>query len=65
MTGAIVAEFVGSQAGLGYLLLRASSNLDTALIFGVVVVLSVMGLLFAYVVEFIEWLVMPWQRKES
>lgn len=65
VTGAIVAEFVGSQAGLGYLLLRASSNLDTALIFAVVVVLSVMGLLFAYVVEFIEWLVMPWQRKES
>lgn len=65
VTGAIVAEFVGASAGLGYLLLRASSNLDTALIFAVIVVLSMLGLLFSYLVEFTERLVMPWQRKEA
>jgi len=65
VTGAIVAEFVGASAGLGYLLLRASSNLDTALIFAVIVVLSLLGLIFSYLVEFIERLVMPWQRKEA
>jgi NitT/TauT family transport system permease protein len=63
VTGAIVAEFVGSNAGLGYLLLRASVNLDTPLIFAVLVVLSILGLVFAYVVEFIEKLVAPWQTK--
>lgn len=63
VTGAIVAEFVGSNAGLGYLLLRASANLDTPLIFSVLVVLSLLGLLFAYVVELAERLVTPWQRK--
>lgn len=63
VTGAIVAEFVGSNAGLGYLLLRASANLDTPLIFAVLVVLSILGLVFAYVVEFIEKLIAPWQGK--
>jgi NitT/TauT family transport system permease protein len=63
VTGAIVAEFVGSNAGLGYLLLRASANLDTPLIFSVLVVLSLMGLFFSYFVELAERLVAPWQRK--
>lgn len=63
VTGAIVAEFVGANAGLGYLLLRASSNLDTPLIFAVLVVLSVLGLVFSYAVELAEKIVAPWQRK--
>jgi NitT/TauT family transport system permease protein len=63
VTGAIVAEFVGANAGLGYLLLRASSNLDTPLIFAVLVVLSILGLVFSYAVELAERLVAPWQRK--
>ncbi|MFV0463151.1 MAG: ABC transporter permease [Nostocoides sp.] len=62
VTGAIVAEFVGSNAGLGYLLLRASANLDTALIFGVLVVLSLLGLLFSSAVEVLERVVAPWAR---
>lgn len=65
VTGAIVAEFVGSNAGLGYLLLRASSNLDTPLIFSVLVVLSLMGLVFSYAIELLEKLVAPWQRKSN
>jgi len=63
VTGAIVAEFIGSGAGLGYLLLRASSLLDTALIFAVLVVLSLLGLVFSTGVELLEKLVAPWQRK--
>ncbi len=65
VTGAIVGEFVGSNAGLGFLLLRASSYLDTVLIFAVLVALSVMGLFFSYAVEAAEWLIMPWQHKEE
>lgn len=65
VTGAIVGEFVGSNAGLGFLLLRGSSYLDTALIFAVLVALSVMGLIFSYAVEAGERLIMPWQYKEE
>jgi len=63
VTGAIVAEFIGSNGGLGYLLLRASSLLDTSLIFAVLVVLSLLGLVFTYAVELLEKVVAPWQRK--
>ncbi|MHB8620364.1 MAG: ABC transporter permease, partial [Chloroflexota bacterium] len=64
-TGAIVGEFVGANAGLGYLLLRGSSYLDTGLIFAVLVVLSIMGLAFSYAVGGFESIIMPWQKKEE
>jgi NitT/TauT family transport system permease protein len=62
-TGAIVGEFVGANAGLGYLLLRGTSYLDMPLIFAVLVALSIIGIFFSYVVQYSERLLMPWQRK--
>jgi NitT/TauT family transport system permease protein len=44
VVGAIVGEFVGADAGLGYLLLIANGQLDTPLMFAAVLLLSVMGL---------------------
>ena len=41
--GAIVGEFVGAQAGLGYLILQRDFNLDMAGVFAILVVLSAMG----------------------
>jgi NitT/TauT family transport system permease protein len=61
-TGAIVGEFVGANAGLGYLLLRGTSYLDMPLIFAVLVALSVVGIFFSYLVQYAERLLMPWQR---
>lgn len=61
-TAAIVAEFVGANEGLGYLLLYATSTLDTGLIFAVLVVLTVIGIALNYLVEFAQWLLTPWQR---
>ena len=61
-TGAIVAEFVGSNSGLGYLLLRATSYLDMPLIFAVPVALSIIGIVFSYAVQLLERLCMPWLR---
>jgi NitT/TauT family transport system permease protein len=62
-TGAIVAEFVGANAGLGYLLLRGTSFMDMPLIFAVLVALSAVGILFSYIVQLLEGLLMPWQRR--
>jgi NitT/TauT family transport system permease protein len=64
-TGAIVGEFVGANAGLGYLLLRGSSYLDTGLIFAVLVALSIMGLAFSYAVGGLERALMPWRKREE
>ena len=62
-TGAIVGEFVGSNAGLGYLLLRGTSYLDMPLIFAVLVALSIVGIFFSYLVQYAERWLMPWQRR--
>ncbi|WP_296604343.1 ABC transporter permease [Nocardioides sp.] len=58
VTGAVVAEFVGSSEGLGYLIQASNFTLDVARTFAVIVVLSAIGmLLHAIVVHLGKWLV--------
>jgi NitT/TauT family transport system permease protein len=64
-TAAIVAEFVGANKGLGYVLLRGTSTMDIELVFGVLVVLTLIGVAINYVVEFCEWAMTPWQRARN
>ena len=59
-TAAVVAEFVASDRGLGYLLLEYNGNLETALSFAAILVLSVLGLALYAVVELIERIAIPW-----
>ena len=61
--GAIVGEFAGANQGLGYMIQFASTQLDTPLIFAALVVVSVLGLAFYYVVEFAERWLVPWAPK--
>ncbi|PJJ65353.1 ABC transporter permease [Compostimonas suwonensis] len=57
--GVVVGEFINADNGLGYLVLVANGNLDTPLVFAVLLVLTVLGsLLFALLVV-IKWLVIP------
>ncbi len=58
--GAVIGEFVSSSEGLGYLLLSATSQLDTPLAFAALFVLSLLGILSYLLVEFVEVLVAPW-----
>ena len=64
-TAAIVAEFVGANKGLGYVLLRGTSTMDIELVFAVLVVLTLVGIVINYAVEFSEWALTPWQRASS
>ena len=58
VTGAVVAEFVGSSEGLGYLIQASNFTLDVARTFAVIVVLSAIGIaLHAVVVRLGKWLV--------
>jgi len=59
-TAAVVAEFVASDRGLGYLLLEYNGTLNTSMAFAVIIVLSAMGLVLYGVVELIERLLIPW-----
>lgn len=61
-TAAIVAEFVGSNSGLGYVLLQATNTLDATSVFAVLVLLTVVGVALNYLVELVEYLLTPWQR---
>ena len=55
VVGTIVAEFVGSDSGLGYLLVLARGNLDTVTVFAAILWLIVVGFLFYFAVELAEW----------
>jgi NitT/TauT family transport system permease protein len=59
-TAAVVAEFVASDHGLGYLLMEYNGNLDTAMAFAAIFVLSAMGLVLYGVVEVLEGIAVPW-----
>lgn len=61
-TAAIVAEFVGSNSGLGYKLLASTLTLDTPVIFAILLLLTAIGFAINYVIEGLEYLIMPWQR---
>jgi NitT/TauT family transport system permease protein len=52
--GAVIAEFVGSEEGLGYLILTASSQSQTALAFAALAVLTVLSVALYYATEMIE-----------
>lgn len=65
VTGAVVAEFVGSSEGLGYLIQATNFTLDVARTFAVIVVLSAIGIaLHAVIVRLGKWLVF-WSETPS
>jgi NitT/TauT family transport system permease protein len=64
-TAALVAEFVASDRGLGYLLLQYNGNLETPMVFAIIVVLSAIGLALYYTVELIEKLTIPWHVSQN
>jgi NitT/TauT family transport system permease protein len=64
-TAAIVAEFVGSNKGLGYILLQGTANLDTTLVFAVLFLLTIIGLALNTIVEVVEYIITPWQRGQA
>lgn len=64
-TAAVVAEFVASDRGLGYLLLQYNGQLDTPMVFATIVILSLIGLLVYYAVEIVERLAIPWHVSQQ
>lgn len=60
VVGAVVGEWVGADRGLGYLLLQANANLDTPMLFAVLMVLLVIGVVLYYAIVWIERVMLPW-----
>ncbi len=64
-TAAVVAEFVASDRGLGYLLLQYNGQLDTPMVFATIVILSLIGLAVYYTVEVVERIAIPWHVSQQ
>ncbi|MGQ7793166.1 ABC transporter permease [Faunimonas sp. B44] len=60
--GAIVGEFIGAKAGLGYMLLQMNYNLDVAGMFSVLVVLGLMGIVLNGIAQYARRKVVFWRR---
>lgn len=61
--GAIVAEFIGADKGLGYLILVAGANFDITRQFASIILISVIGIVFFMVLERLERFVIPWRDR--
>lgn len=59
VVGAIVGEFIAATDGLGYLQMIANNNLQIPLLFGCLVLLSLLGGAIYYLVVAIEILILP------
>jgi NitT/TauT family transport system permease protein len=60
VTGAIVAEFVAANEGLGYLVLQANYSLDTAFALVILLTLAVLSLGLFWLAEILQRKLAPW-----
>ena len=65
VVGAVVAEFVSADKGIGYVVKSSSYYLDTDLTFAAIAVAALAGIAFFGVVLLIERRVIWWERVES
>jgi NitT/TauT family transport system permease protein len=65
LIGAIVAEFVGAQAGLGMLIQSMNFSLDVAGQFSVLLILSILGLILNTIIVGTRKRVLFWDQSEK
>lgn len=65
VVGAVIGEWVGSRAGLGYLMLKENRLLNADLVFAAIIWLSALGLGLFVLVSLLERMVMPWKHMAS
>jgi len=63
--GAVVAEFIGADQGLGYIILIAGASFDIARQFTAIITISVIGMLFFAAIQLAERLVIPWKQSPN
>ncbi len=62
--GAVIGEWVGSSAGLGYLMVRSAPQFLTERVFASIFILSAMGVVLFSMVVLVERLALPWNQWE-
>ncbi|MFC7550667.1 ABC transporter permease [Plantactinospora sp. GCM10030261] len=61
--GAVIAEFVGATAGLGYVIVVSGASADTALAFAAMVLLGAMSVALFYALVAVERRLLPWAEQ--
>jgi NitT/TauT family transport system permease protein len=62
LIGAVVAEFVSSSQGLGYLINAATTTLDTSTMFAALISLAVLGIAGSQLIKFLQRKLVFWDR---
>ena len=60
--GALVAEWIGTNKGLGYLIVLTTYDFRTPLLYAAMAVTSAIALAFFFLVSIVEWAVVRWER---
>ncbi|GAA1612469.1 ABC transporter permease [Kribbella sancticallisti] len=61
--GSVIAEFVGAQAGLGYVIANSGASADTPLAFAAITLLSIMSIILFYGLVLLEQFLLPWAQE--
>lgn len=62
--GAVVAEFVQANEGLGYIILVSSTQAHTDLAFAAMIILAFISIVLFYIVDGLERLLIPWAEHQ-
>lgn len=62
--GAVIGEWVGASAGLGYLMVQAAPRFQTPLVFAAIFILSAMGIGLFALMAGLERALLPWYYTE-
>jgi NitT/TauT family transport system permease protein len=63
LVGAIVGEFVGARAGLGFLLSAYSYQLQVARVWAITIVLAILGIVLFLFIEWVDKKVVFWAKR--
>jgi NitT/TauT family transport system permease protein len=61
VVGAIIGEYLGASAGLGYLIARSEGNFDAVGVFAGIIILAIFVLVIDLVLDFVEKKLITWR----
>lgn len=63
--GAVVGEWVGASAGLGYVMLHANARMQTDLVFAALLILALMAVTLRWLVDIATRRMVPWIEEDG
>lgn len=65
IVGAVIGEFVGGDAGLGYVIIVANQQMKAAVVFATLTYLAILGIVLFEMVVILEKILVPWASVEE